>query len=301
MIVLVAAASAAQPGVELRAGEPVVQPCLVEPDCAAFWGPQLSETMIEIGHALHHEPVLTSAFGARGPGVVAEVALESVPLGDRNLLQDLYPLVPAVPVFGVGWQSGGVEEAEPQLAAGAHLVPPLKLGGGRTWAAGVVASYAIPLPAGFWAGAEGEYTAAGVDVQLLPDTDALDEIELLDPYIPRNGPECAEPCLDRLRQHALAVRLGGAWEPHPAFFVYARGGVAMLSQRLSIAIDGSVWGWSPVLPELAGGLGTRVGDRWQVSLGAATALRPASATTGRRPMTKVVMATGFRFGPRRAR
>jgi hypothetical protein len=287
VILLVPAAWAAPPGVALREGDPVVQPCLDDPVCASFWGPQLSETMIEIGHALAHDPVLTSAFGARGPGLVAEVALESVPLGERNVLQSLYPLVPGVPVLALGWQAGGVDGPEPQLAAGAHVVPPMKLGGGRTWAAGATASFAVPLPQGFWA------------VQLLPDTDVLDDIELLDPYFGRNGPECAEPCLDRLRQHAASIRVGGVWEPVPEFFVYGRGGLAVLSQRLSIAIDDSVWGWTPVLPELSGGLGGRAGDRWQVTLGATTAFRPESATTGRKPMTKIVAATGFRFGPQR--
>lgn len=103
-----------------------------------------------------------------------------------------------------------------------------------------------------------------------------------------------------MTQHAFALRAGVGFEPHPAAFAWLRGGLLVVSQRLVVAIDGSRWGWTAVMPEVSTGAGTRVGDRWHLSLGAAWALKPDAGTTAVLGMTKVVFSTGFRFGPVRS-
>jgi hypothetical protein len=95
----------------------------------------------------------------------------------------------------------------------------------------------------------------------------------------------------------VSARIGVAVEPIPQLFLYLRTGMISQVERLSFALDSSVWRLAPVSPELSIGAGFRAADRWQLALGMATARRPAASSTDRRGMTKLVFSTAFRFGP----
>lgn len=300
MLLLLAAVASAQSTATLLEGETVLQPCLDLDACRDPWGAVLSETLLETGLALRHEPVLTSALGGKGYGAVVDLHLASVPLGERNTLQQLLPVVPALPSVAVGFQVGSYtyDDPYPQLAIGLHALPPLSIGGARLWSVGGSASFAWPLSPRFWAGAEATWTMSTVSVSLLDSSRRLETIEGLDGNVVR-ALECAEPCLDRVTQQAPAVTLGASIEPLPAMFVALKGGVLVPVQRLTLALDGSRWGLAPVLPHGAAVIGLRAGDRWQLSLGGDATLLPADAHTTSRLAARLQLASGFRFGQAR--
>ncbi|MEQ1569610.1 MAG: hypothetical protein ABMA64_28505, partial [Myxococcota bacterium] len=168
---------------------------------------------------------------------------------------------------------------------------------GHTDAVGASASGAAVLADRVRLGGELSWTHASFAVSVLESTGDLRQIEALKPYVPR-GVECAQPCLDELRQVALSARVGAMVAPIDELFVYAKVGVTSQGQRLRFAIDGSLWELGPAMPEWVVGAGTRLGGRWQLGAGLATAYRPESARTERQAMTKLAISTGFRFGPR---
>lgn len=297
---LLAVAAAAQPTATLIDGETVLAPCLQAASCREPWGALLSETLLEAGLALRHEPVLTSALGGKGYGPVLDLHLASAPLGDRNVLQDLLPAVPALPSLAVGFQVGSYtyDDPYPQLALGLHGLPPVRIGGARVWSIGGTASAAWPLSPVVWLGAEATWTTSEVTVPLLDSSRSLREVEGLEGYVD-GAPECPEPCLDRLVQHAPAARAGISLEPLPALFLNLRGGVMVPAQRLSLALDGSRWGLAPILPSAAWAAGIRAGDRWQLAVGGDLAALPAASRTGGPLVARVQLSTGWRLGPPR--
>jgi hypothetical protein len=283
----------AQTSIDLREGPTVLQPCLDEPACVDYFGPQLSETLVEAGYALQHEPIGTSAFGSSGIGVVAELGVSSTPLGEPNQLQSMFPSVPAVPRIALG---GTYQFQHLALAGGLHGFPRLTLGDGTTGAFGASASAAGEVAGLVRLGGELSWTSASFRVSLFESTADLRSFEAIAPYVPR-GFTCEEPCLDELRQQSLSARAGVGVVPIDVLFVYLKGGVTSQSQRLSIALDDSEWGLGPLMPEWVVGFGTRLGGRWQLGGGLATAYRPWASSTERRSMTKIAVSTAFRFGP----
>jgi hypothetical protein len=297
MLLLLAAPSLAEPAITLADGPTLFQPCLDEPDCTGYFAPQLAETLAEAGYAMQPDPVATSALGNQGTGVVAEVSVNSTPLGPPNAVQSLYPPVPMVGRLGLG---GLLALPHLQLGLGLHGLPRVKLGDGSTAAFGLLASAAwVPLRQ-LRLGGELGWTRSTFSISLIDSSGDLRKIPELQPYIEK-GIECfVDPCVDKLVQHALSARVGLAVEPVPFLFGYVRGGVVSQSQELSIALDGSAWKLSPVSPELSLGAGVRAAELWQLSLGLAMAQRPVSASTSSRSMLKLGAATSVLLGPRSA-
>jgi hypothetical protein len=278
-------------------GQTILQPCLDDATCAGDWQPLLSETLAESGYTFAHEPVITSAFGGKGAGVVAELQVGSAPLGGRNELQALFPTVPALPSFAVGYHVGSYtyETPYPQYTVGVHGLFPVRVAGVELWSVGATGSAAFPLGPALWLGGEATWTSASLGA---PITGSVGTLEDVSSFLVAS-PLCAEPCTDRFVQHAPAARVGLSLEPHPLAFAWVKLGARALAQQLDLAIDGSSWRWLPVVPEAAGGGGLRVGDRVQLGVAGTTAVLPADATTGSRFMTRVVATTGFRFGAAR--
>jgi hypothetical protein len=271
-------------------GATLLDACLDAPRCAADWLPLFADTMLDAGVTLTHEPVITSAFGGKGAGAVAELEVGTAPLGPRNELQQMLPLVPALPSLAVGWHLGSYtyETPYPQFAVGVHGLPPIRVGDTRIATVGGSVSAAWPLGPVWWLGGEASLTSAWLDAPLASGLEAL---PALDGFL--SVPECPEPCVERFRQHAPAVRAGVSFEPLPALFVWAKAGGRALLQRLDVAFDGSRWRWSPVFGELAAGAGIRAGDRLQLGLGDVASPGPHGWRH------RAVATMGFRFGDAR--
>lgn len=278
-------------------GATVLDPCLGDPTCDATWRPLLSETLLESGWEMVHEPIQTSALGGKGGGLVAAVELGSAPLGPRNELQTLFPSVPALPTVAAGWHLGSYtyETAYPQVAVGVHGLVPVRFGPTTLWSAGGTASAALPLSPVWWVGAEATYTAASLRVPLSAE---VDQLQTVSSFLTAS-PLCAAPCTDRFLQHAGSLRVGGSVEPLPAAFGWFKLGVTALRQELDLAVDGSRWAWTPVLPEVSVGAGLRAGDRFQLAAGGLAAQAPPGSSSGGPWIGRVVVSSGFRFGDAR--
>jgi hypothetical protein len=301
MLALLALPALAQSTVELHQGPTLLQPCLDTPDCTELVAVPLSEALTEIGYGLHHEGVGTSALGARGTGVVTEVALGTMPLGEGNDIQQTFPAVPLLPRLSVGglYAAGSREAPGPQLAAAVHGLPTLRMGEASTWAFGASASAAVPIERRVLVGGGLSWTHAGFSVPLIDSVGDLRQLEGLEEYVEQGRVLCEEPCLDKMVQHTASARVGASVEPLPWLLAYLQTGILTQSERFHIALDRSVWRLAPVMLEASAGAGVRVDDVWQVTLGATTASRPAGASTEGRGMTRLVMATSLRLGPRR--
>lgn len=305
-LLLSASFAHAQPSATLVEGESLLAICLDDPACGPWWRGGISEALLELGLALHHEPMITSALAGKGSGPVLEVGLDTVALGPRNDIARLAPLVPAVPRLAAGLQLGGsdFDAPRPQLVAGIHGTPPLSLFGSTLSTLGATASASIPIEPWAWAGAQLSWTSAWAQASLLEGVQQLQQVQqLVGAGVPTGGlPGCGpDGCVDRLTQHTLSVQLGGSLEPTPGVFAIARGGLLLPSQHIELQLDGTRWRLAPPMPAGGLGLGLRAGDRWQLSTGLSAALKPRPATTGGRTMVKLVVASGFRFGPARTR
>jgi hypothetical protein len=276
-------------------GATVLDPCLVDPGCEDSWRPLLAETMLESGYTFTHEPVLTSAFGAKGTGLVAELELGSAPLGPPNDLQAQFPVVPALPSLAVGYQLGSYtyETPFPQIAFGVHGLAPVGVGDVQVWSMGATTSAALPVSPLLWLGGELAWTWSSFSAPITTDVGTLENVG----SFLVSDPLCTEPCVDRFEQQAPRARIGLSVEPVPAVFAWGKIGGAALVQRLDLAVDGSSWRWQPVVPEVSAGLGLRAGDRFQLAVGSTSARRPDGASVGSGIwMTRVIATTGFRFG-----
>jgi hypothetical protein len=275
-------------------GATVLAPCLDDTTCDGEWRPLLAETLLESGYTLIHEPVITSALGGKGAGLVVELEVGSAPLGPRNELQALFPNVPALPTVAVGYHVGSYtyETPYPQVTVGLHGLAPVRVGDVSLWSGGATASAAAPLSPAVWLGAEGTWTYARL---VAPISSNVDQLDVVSSFL-LASPLCAAPCTDTFAQHAPALRVGASFEPVPAAFAWVKVGGVALIQRLSLAVDGSDWRWRPVIPELAAGVGLRAGDRFQVGLSGVAAARPSRTETSGPLMARVVATTGFRFG-----
>lgn len=249
----------------------------------------MSEAVLETTYALVHEPVMTSAFGGRGMGLDTEVQVGTLPIGPRNDVQRTYPVIPAVPTLAVGWHLGSYtyETPYPELALGVHGLPPSTVAGVSSWAVGASASAAWPLSRALWLGGELAWNTSSLRV---PIVESMSTSSMSLP--------CDADCKDSLVQHTPSARLGLSLEPAPALFLYAKGGVTAAVQEVRM-VDGTRLDDAPVLPEISGGGGIRVGDRFQLAIGATSASRPERSTTGSPWMTRIVASTGVRFGDAR--
>ena len=294
-------AALAQPAIELHEGPTLLQPCLDIPLCMDAFSPPLAEALTEVGYALHNEGVATSALGSRGTGAIVEVGLHTMPIGPKNEIQERFPPVPAIPRFALGgtYGMGGRSDPGPQFSASLHGLPRVRVDKVETWAIGGSTSAAVPLERHLFVGGELSWTRAAVEIPLIDSVADLRQIDELKEYIDRGKVLCADPCVDRMVQNTVSARLGAAVEPIPEILAYARGGFVSHSETLYIALDGSSWRLSPVVPEFSFGAGFRAGGVWQTTIGATTARRPPSASTEKRSMTRLVLTTAARIGPRR--
>jgi len=283
-------------------GSPLLAECVASEDCGAYIATQLSEILVEAGFALASSPVLTSALGGRGNGLVAELHVDTLALGRGNDLSEEITLPPAMPTIAVGYHVGSYtyDDPYPQYTVGAHLLPPLSFGDSTVFVVGGTASAAWPIVEQLWVGAEATYSYGRVRAPLVGPPDELKDIEELRPYVRGLDLDC-DPCMDVTQQHSATGRVGLSVEPVPAWFLYARGGIWGMAQRLSLDVDGSEWTLGGVLPTAGFGTGVRLADRMQLAAGAEHARKSAAVTTERRGMWKALFTMGFRFGDARYR
>ena len=276
--------------------------CVADAGCGAYIATQLSENLVEAGFALAHSPLAGSALAGKGVGLVVEAHVDSLPVGKRNELGEGLKLPPVVPRLVAAYHLGSYtyDDPYPQYTLAAHLLPPVGSSEGRGWSVGGTASAALPIVEQWWWGAEADYTYGEVRATLVGTPARLRQYDEIKPYVRAIEAAC-EPCVDRVDQHALALRAGPSIEPHPALFGYARGGVLIIDQRLDLAIDGSRWGLGGTLPTFGFGGGVRIADRVQIGTGATMAWKSPAVTTTRRGMIKLVAAIAGRFGDARYR
>jgi len=278
-------------------GSPLLADCVASDDCGGYLATQLSENLVEAGFALAASPIGASTLGGKGTGVVAELHVDSLPLGERNELGQELALPPALPTLAVAYHVGSntYDDPGPQLAVGAHVLPPVRFGDTSAFAAGVAASAAWPVVRQLWLGAEATYTYGRVTAPLVGPPDDLRDIDAIRPYIRGIDLDC-DPCLDTTQQHGPTLRLGVSFEPVPAWFVYGRGGVWVVAQTLDLDVDDSRWQLAGILPTTGVGTGLRLADRMQLSAGLEHAVKSATVSTEGRAMFKVIGAMSVRIG-----
>jgi hypothetical protein len=293
--------SAIQPSEE---GSELLADCVADPSCGAYIATQVSENLVEAGFAMTHAPMAASALGAKGMGLLAEVRVDSLPLGERNEVGENLKLPPVVPRLSAAYHVGSYtyDDPYPQYAIAAHVLPPVGSASGRGWSLGATGSVAAPLSELLWLGAEVDYTYGAVSATVLGTPSQLRQYEEVKPYLRGSDLQVqCDPCVDRVGQHAAGLRAGASIEPHPLAFAFVRGGVLLVHQQLRLDVDSSRWTLGGLLPTVGAGGGLRIADRTQVGLGASAAWKGEAVTTTRRLMLKLVGSLSVRFGDARYR
>lgn len=303
LISLWAASAQAQTQATLIEGESLLAPCLDEATCSDALIRLVSENMAEYGFVLQADPVAFSALGGKGSGVVAEARLDSTTLGERNQLEQLVLVPPALPRVGLGYQYGSFtyDNPYPQFAGGVTVLPPFRIFGGTLWGVQLDTSAAVPLGTHLaWAGGELGYGFGQLAVPLLGTKQQLRQIDAFAPWIAPGPTQCEDigrGCLDQFRQHSVHARFGLSLEPAPAVFTYTRVALVGIVQRLAVAYDETLWGSSGMQVQGQFGAGIRAGDRYQLAVGGVIASRPEQlSTNGATTLGKIVATTSFRFG-----
>lgn len=296
--------AAAQGTVALSEGDTVLGDCLDVDACAERVTRLMSETMIEYGYGLQHDALATSALGGKGNGLVAEVGLDSLPLGPRNELARQVPLLPVLPRVGLGYQIGSFthDAPYPQYAVGAHAMPPISIAGASAWSVGGGVSAAWPLLRGhlLWLGGEVDYGYARVAAPVVGSPADLAQIEELEAYVDPTLPGCQGDCMDVFAQHSVGGRAGMSVEPVPAVFAHAKLGLVWLAQGLQLGVDGSRWSLGGLQPQIVVGGGIRPGDTYQLASSLVLAPMPAEVRTDDvGTLTKITVSMSYRFGPPR--
>ena len=306
LLLALSTASYGQTEATLLEGESLLAGCLDDPGCNDSLIGLVSENMAEYGFVQQADPIAISALGGKGMGLVAEARLDTVTLGERNELEKLVIIPPALPRLAIGYQYGSYtyDTPYPQLAAGVTVLPPFRLFGGTLWGMQVDTSTAVPLGTHVvWAGVEAAYGYGQLAVPLLGTRKQLKQIETFAPWVQGAGGSCAdigEGCLDQFRQHSVHGRVGISVEPVPAVFTYSRLAFVGIVQRLEVAYDETLWGSGGLQIQGQFGAGIRAGDRYQLAMGGVIASRPPElSTTDARSMGKIVATTSFRFGKAR--
>lgn len=277
--------------------------CFADDACGPRLTGSISETMAHVGMGLLAEPLATSALGGKGMGLVIEGQLATMPLEPRNALDRALRIPPALPRAVVGYQLGSYtyDDPYPQLAAGAHVLPPVRVGENQVWSVGGELSAAVPLGTHLvWFGGEVGVGRARIDAPFLGSAAQLATwVPLDESGTPATcgGTVSSSPCIDTFLQDQFALRAGFSVEPHSSLFGLVRGALVGWWQRLDVALDGSTWRMSGWQPQVHLGGGIRAGDRYQLGGCWVLGATPSQLSTDdRRWLSRVLVSTSFRFG-----
>jgi len=304
---LAATLAFAQSEPDLLEGKTLLGDCYDDKRCNDYILAILGENMAEYGFALQFDPIATSALAGKGVGVVAEVHVDTIPLGEGNDATKRLLIPPLIPRIAVGYQLGSFtyDNPYPQLSFGAFMLPPIQiLGDGVLFSTGAHVGGAMPLYEHIlWGGIELDASWASIGAPLFGAERQLLELDILEPYITEGESDCqiiVTGCLDRFRQSAFTLRAGLSVEPFAGAFLYGRLAAAVLRQRLFIVFDRTTWGSAGPQAQAQFGAGIRAGDKYQLAMGSSIANKPEYLSTNdSRLMVKFATSFSFRFGQAR--
>jgi len=292
----------AQSEPELTDGNTLLADCFAVPSCDTYLSGILGENMTEYGFALQYDPLATGALVGRGYGLVTELHVDSVTLGEGNDVTERLLIPPLVPRIAVGFQYGSFtyNNPYPQLSVGAFILPPVSVLDGKIFSLGAHLGGAVPIYEHIlWAALELDGSWAHITAPLIGSEAQLRQLEPLDGLL--NGEtDCTSlqsGCLDRFNQAAWTGRVGLSLEPLAGLFLYGRLAAALLRQKLMVAYDKTTWEIRGVQPQAQIGAGLRAGDKYQLSTGVSMAHKPPYLSTNdAHMMAKIVTSFSFRFG-----
>ena len=306
-LALLSTLALAQTAPQLVDGDSLLEGCLADDACNEYIVGILGENMAEYGFALQFDPVATGALAGKGMGLVTEVHIDTVVLGEGNDATKRLLIPPLVPRFAVGYQLGSFtyDNPYPQFSFGAFMLPPVRiLSDGVLFSIGANAGAAIPLYEHLlWGALEVDGSWAHVGAPLVGTEAQLSQLDPLKPYIEPRASDCgviSSSCLDSFNQSAFTLRAGLSVEPLAAIFFYGRLAAAILNQRMFVVYDRTTWTITGVQPQAQFGGGLRAGDKYQLAMGMSVANKPAHLSTNdSRLMAKFVTSFSFRFGQAR--
>jgi CBS domain-containing protein len=304
LALLVTGLALSQSKPDLIDGDSLLVDCLADESCGDYITGILGENMAEFGFALQFDPIATSALAGRGVGVVTEVHIDTVVLGEGNDATKMLLIPPIIPRIAVGYQLGSFtyDNPYPQLSVGAFVLPPITiLGDGVIFSTGGHVGASQPVVEHLvWAGVELDASWSHVGAPLVGTWAQLQHLAPLEPYLVEGATDCANigpGCLDSFNQSAFTLRGGMSLEPLAGAFFYGRLAAAVLRQRLFVVYDRTTWAVGGVQPQLQFGGGFRAGDKYQAAMGMSIANKPAHLSTNdARLMAKVVTTFSYRFG-----
>jgi len=294
--------SRAQSKPELIDGETLFSECFADATCDAYISGILGENMTEYGFALQFDPIATSALAGKGYGLVTELHIDTVALGEGNDVSKRLLIPPIVPRIAVGYQYGSFTYDNPyaQLAFGAFILPPVSILDGQIFSTGAHVGAAVPLYSHLlWGAIELDGSWAHITAPLVGSEQQLSQLEPLDGHLSSETlcPILTSDCYDQFNQAAWTARTGLSLEPLAGAFFYARVAATLLRQRLFVAYDKTTWQIRGLQPQAQLGAGVRAGDKYQLATEVALANKPAYLSTNdSRMMAKVVTSFSFRFG-----
>lgn len=275
-------------------GGGVLAGCLGDPACAATVGELAADTLRAAAMSAEGLGLGLSPAMVRGSGVGVEVSAQSLslPTGTAPRGADFVPGIPRLAIGGFGGGrlrvGGGIE--------GGSAVPTDGLDLGFT--VGGRAGVAIGSPdERRWVGFEVDGGYALVEGVMFEDPRRT-AVELSQTATV-SVPECPIiPCVDVISLVHAGFDTVLAYDADPTAVLLVRLGGVFETQTLDVALDGSRWRWTGILPRATFGAAYRPDPRAWVAAAVRFGLLEASETSERSRIPWLgALSIGWRFGP----
>lgn len=270
-----AAVASAQEPARLISGDPALNECVGDPQCADEITRLMSHELLYQAFAFQHDPQATSVVVSRGKGWVVGVQLSTMPFTKERsdptgkaVHSQYSPVLPRV-VFGKKFEIGKIWH----VGFGINGLPYIPIGGEAN--AGLIgADLSTALVVGpARLGLEGDFTWSRATAPMLAAEDHSDSGFIDAKSLEEN---CGEfGCRDEFDTMSGGVKAGASFAVGLGFAPYVKVGITGLHHTLVIDYDESKWGVSGVQLSGHAGFNWTLVKKLHLTAGTALAYRPA--------------------------
>lgn len=275
-------------------GSGVLDPCLADGDCAAEFGELAADTLRAAAMSAEGMGIGLSPAMVRGSGLGLELSIQSlaIPPGVAPDGADMAPAIPRLALGGFGGNrvrvGGGIEGGAALPTDGYDLGFTV---GGRM-------GFVVGSPdQRRWVGFEVDGGYAVVEGVLFDDPGRA-AVAVPAP-VALAVPACPIlPCVDAMRMIHAGIDTVLSYDIDPTAVLLLRLGGVFETETFDVALDGTRWSSSGILPRATLGAAYRPNPRaWVAAAVRATLLEASETSTRSRVPWLASLSIGWRFGP----